>query len=77
MTTRHKDALTIQNACNVSGVAHAVIRACQEVRDEGGDGNALYKDPAIRLMVHQLAFLTGMEKRMALSRLVRLKRKPL
>jgi hypothetical protein len=56
MSRRHVDALAIQNggACNPSGIAHAIIEAVREARAEGKDA---LKDPAVRLMVHQLAFL--------------------
>ncbi len=61
MSKRHRDAYYIQNpgACNPSGIAHSIVKACQEIRD-----NPLHQgtceirnDPAIRLMVHQLAYL--------------------
>jgi hypothetical protein len=54
---RHRDALAIQDgACNPSGIAHSIVEACREVRDRGGNVTA---DPAIRLMVHQLAYICG------------------
>jgi len=56
MRNRFDNAVFIQQgACNPSGIAHSIIEACREVRDENGD---VQKDPAIRLMVHQLAFIT-------------------
>jgi hypothetical protein len=55
MAKRHADALMIQTgACNPSGIAHSIIEACREVRQERGDVCA---DPAVRLMVHQLAYI--------------------
>lgn len=60
MAKRHDDALYIVNpgACNPSGVAHAIIRACQEIRALPNTGTTtIREDPAIRLMVYQLAFL--------------------
>ncbi len=62
MTKRHGDAIAISDgACNPSGIAHAIIEACQEMRlDPAYRGtDAIRSDPAIRLMVHQLAFLCG------------------
>lgn len=57
MSKRHTDALLIQEgACNPSGVALAIVDACKEVRNEGGTPTA---DPAVRLMVHQLAYICG------------------
>jgi hypothetical protein len=41
-------------ASNPSGVAHAIVKACAEVRAEGGSTR---EDPAVRLMVTQLAWL--------------------
>lgn len=55
MAKRHDDALLIQQgAVNPSGIAHSIIAACQEVRDESGN---VREDAAIRLMVHQLAHI--------------------
>ena len=56
---RHSDAIAIQaGACNPSGIALAIVRACQEMRETPGTGtDMLTNDPAIRLMVHQLAYL--------------------
>ena len=59
---RFSDALAIQaGACNPSGIAHSIVAACQEARAEPDHKGtaALTSDPAIRLMVHQLAFLMG------------------
>jgi hypothetical protein len=58
MSTRFSNALAIQlGACNPSGIAHSLIDACRECRDEGMGTDAIYADPAIRLMVHQLGYL--------------------
>jgi len=57
MSKRHKDALAIQEgACNPSGIAHAIVNACRETREQNGSPSS---DPAVRLMVHQLAFICG------------------
>jgi hypothetical protein len=53
---RFRDALAIVDpgACNPSGIAQAIFDACREIRmHEPGKGTA--GDPAIRLMVYQLA----------------------
>lgn len=60
MGQRHKDALAIiEGACNPSGIAYSIVEACQEIR--GGPeytGTAqITSDPAIRLMVYQLAYI--------------------
>lgn len=54
MTNRFKLALLSQSACNVSGLAHSVVEFSREVRDEGADPA---KDPAIALVVYQMAYL--------------------
>jgi hypothetical protein len=58
MTKRHSNAIAISDgACNPSGIAHSIIEACQEIREANGGTQAMYDDPALKLMVHQLAFL--------------------
>lgn len=55
MSQRHKDAIFIQDgACNPSGIARSLVTACRECLDEGVDQRT---DPAVRLIVHQLASL--------------------
>jgi hypothetical protein len=53
---RFANALLIVDpgACNPSGIAHAIIEACQEARAEGVD---THRDVAVRLMVTQLAWV--------------------
>ena len=58
MRNRFWDAYMIhQGACNPSGIAHSLIKACEEIRNEGGGTQTTRDDPAVRLMVHQLAYL--------------------
>lgn len=60
MARRFRDATLIQQgACNPSGVANSIVRACREVHEEKGDTRT---DPAIRLMVHQLAFICNVRQ---------------
>jgi hypothetical protein len=57
---RNRAAMDIQaGACNPSGIAIAIVDACREMRDApGGAGtDQITSDPAIRMMVHQLAFI--------------------
>lgn len=57
---RFKEALLCVNpgACNPSGIAHSIVEHCREMRDQENAGTAdLCGDPAIRLMVYQLAFI--------------------
>ena len=60
--SRFRDALVIINpgACNPSGVALAIADACREMRENQNlDTRSICRDPAIRLMVYQLAHLFG------------------
>jgi hypothetical protein len=66
MAKRFKDALLIQEgACNPSGICGSIREAQREILDEKHpDGRGKGMDdvrtcPAVRLMVHQLAFLTN------------------
>jgi hypothetical protein len=57
---RHSDAIAIQlGACNPSGIALSIVEACREIRAGNGYNGTAYitSDPAVRLMVHQLAFI--------------------
>jgi hypothetical protein len=55
MRTRFSDALAISaGACNPSGIALSIVEACKEARS---DGKQPSEDPAVRLMVHQLAYI--------------------
>ena len=60
--TRFREALVIVNpgACNPSGIALSIADACREMREhESGDTQRICQDPAIRLMVYQLASICG------------------
>ena len=56
--SRFRDALVIVNpgACNPSGIAHSIID--REIRQHEAKGSTA-DDPAIRLMVYQLASVCG------------------
>ena len=58
---RHRDALGIQaGACNLSGVARALVRAINACREDGtSDTMGIRNDAAVRLIVHQMAFLAN------------------
>jgi hypothetical protein len=57
-TNRHNDAIGIQGgACNLSGVARALVRAINQCRNENKGTQEVRDDAAIRLIVHQMAFL--------------------
>ena len=60
--SRFREALVIINpgACNPSGVALSIADACREMREHDKvDTKQICQDPAIRLMVFQLAHLFG------------------
>jgi len=44
-------------ACNPIPLSRGLQQAIYEIRDAGGDTNAILEDPACRLIVHQLAHL--------------------
>ena len=70
MGKRHSDAIAISDgACNPSGIANSIVDACREMRDEPNHKGTdeIRSDPAIRLMVHQLAFLMGIPTREGIS----------
>ena len=68
---RHREALVIVDpgACNPAGVALAIHDACRQAVAEGADRRT---DPAIRLMVTQLAFLTDANSDLDLAEYQRL-----
>lgn len=62
MGLRHRNAILIQQgAVNPQAIASAIAAACEEARTEQAfrGTDSLTSDCAIRLMVHQLAFLCG------------------
>jgi hypothetical protein len=59
MSLRHRNALAINNgACNPVAITNTLLRAMEEIRQENTDTDAILMDPAVRLMVHQLSWLT-------------------
>ena len=61
MRDRNDDALTMQNACNPSGVAHSIAAHFYALIGEGADTNTLQSNPAMRLMVAKLADLMRLD----------------
>jgi hypothetical protein len=57
MMNRYKDALDIQNACNISGVARHLVRTIDDVMNSPDytGTRGLTDDPAVRMIVHKLA----------------------
>jgi len=67
MTSRFGNAIAAnQGACNPSGIAIAIVEACKEIRETPGHTGTkqITSDPAIRLMVHQLAYICGLDTRL-------------
>lgn len=61
--SRFKDALAIQaGACNPIAVSRALVRAIDACHAEGLGTDAICADPAVRLIVHQLAFLVNIDE---------------
>ena len=54
----YKDALEIQNASNISGVARHLVETIDAVRATGYSANA---DPAVALVIAKLADMVGLE----------------
>ena len=53
-----EQALHSQTACNLSGLAHFLVRVLDELRQNGVNGtDALNTHPAVRLVVAQMAHL--------------------
>jgi hypothetical protein len=67
---RFEAAIAIDNgACNPSGIALSIAEACREIRNNGRYNGTvdLTGDPAIRLMVHQLAYICGIPTLMEMN----------
>lgn len=63
MSKRHRDAVgVVLGACNPSGIAHSIVEACKEIREEKTFAGtaSITEDPAIKLMVFQLAYICGL-----------------
>jgi|GEM_PF-2361523 len=60
-----RDALDVQDACNLSGVAHSFLQAVQavnaEMRDRGEGTEWRNNHPIIRLYVDKLASMAGVQ----------------
>ena len=62
MSRRHTDALAIAaGACNPLAIANSISRGLNEIREQPGGWSTqdMTRDPSIKLMVAQLAYLTG------------------
>ena len=66
MANRHRAALAIidPGAVNPQGILVAMQDTCAEIRSEPGfvGTETFYKDPALRLMCHQLSYLLNIQE---------------
>lgn len=67
MARRHRDAIAIQaGACNIRGIARSLVAAADaaaEANQKDWQSNPTQEeDPAVRLIVHQLAFLCKVDE---------------
>lgn len=65
MNQRNQDALAISDgACDPRAIIGAMKRAIDELVSEGTVGtDDILRDPALKLMTHQLAYLQGIPTR--------------
>ena len=63
MPKRHRDAVWVQNASNVTGVLHSFIEAIGEARKEYASDDEMHTDPAILLMWDKINSLLGFQFR--------------
>lgn len=54
------DALSVQNACNPSGVAHSFAALCEQMHGAGLSTSAICEHPAAQLYAAKLADLMGL-----------------
>lgn len=54
-----QDALNVQDACNLSGVAHDFARCMSDLCEHGLDTEARNKHPIAQLWADKIAHLTG------------------
>lgn len=60
---RCEDALFIDaGACNPRAITRTILRTMDAMAEKGADHGVIRNDPAIRLMLHQLAFLCGVDR---------------
>ena len=61
MTNRYADALAVQDACNISGVARSLVETIDDARKNPFNGEIINSahDPAVILFVYKLASLCG------------------
>lgn len=63
-----KEALDVQNACNLSGVVHSFSRAMTKLSEAGFDTDAKNKHPLAVLYSNKIASLTGSESVLQFSK---------
>lgn len=63
-----KEAIDVQDACNLSGVAHGFARAMSKLCELGLDTNARNQHPVAVMWSSKIASLTGSEDSLTFSR---------
>jgi len=54
-----QDAILVQDACNLSGVAHSLAEMCSFLWKQGLETEAIKKHPAVILVVDKMNDLVG------------------
>lgn len=64
MRQHYRDAIQVQNACNLSGVALSFVKALEDIRlavcAQGGGTDAVNRHPVVQMYVCKLHDLAGM-----------------
>lgn len=62
MTNIYKDAIQVQDACNLSGVAHSLCEAMKVIREEPDCNGTDYvnRHPVVTMYLSKMADLNGM-----------------
>lgn len=61
--SRFSDAIYISDgACNPVAIAHTINHHMSIMHQNGSSSTEIREDPALRLMVHQLAFLMNVQQ---------------
>jgi hypothetical protein len=58
MSNIYKDAVDVQDACNLRAIARLLVRAADQAADAGGT-QASYDDPAVILIVSKIESLVN------------------
>ena len=62
MSSIYRDAIEVQDACNLRAIARLLVRAADMAADAGGTA-ASYSDPAVVLIVNKIESLVHSNQR--------------